>query len=63
MRHVIHIAQLALSLTGCILYPGWIEDGYLDELYPMIGAFIGCYVGFAGGLLWYIDFLKGGKWL
>lgn len=58
MKHFIHLAQIALSLTACLLYPSWIRDGYLDELYPMIGAFIASYGGFIGGVIWYINFLR-----
>jgi hypothetical protein len=63
MWHVIHISQILFSLAMCIMYPMWLADGYLDEWYPRIGAFIASYGGFIGGLLWYIDFLKRGKWL
>lgn len=58
MWHVIHIAQILFSLTACILYPSWLADGYLEDLYPRIGAFIASYGSFIGGLIWYIREFK-----
>jgi len=41
--------------TSAILYPFWVKNGYLDEWYPRIGAFIAIYGGFIASLIWYIQ--------
>jgi hypothetical protein len=43
-----------LGIAG-FLYPGWITDGYLEDWYPRIGAFVAIYGGFVASLLWYIQ--------
>ena len=48
---------IGLGILG-FLYPGWYQDGYLDDLYPRIGAFVSIYGGFVGALIWYIQNFK-----
>jgi hypothetical protein len=37
----------------CVLFPFWIINGYLNEPYPIVGAFIASYGGFIVGVIWY----------
>ncbi len=43
---------LTISLVGCILYPSWLKNGYLDNLYLKIAVFVACYGAFIANLLW-----------
>ena len=51
--HTIHILQILFSVTMCVLFPFWIINGYLNEPYPIVGAFIASYGGFIVGVIWY----------
>ena len=55
LKHIFHLLPCILTGAGCILYPGWIRDGYLYEWYPLIGAAIACYGGFIASTIWYIQ--------
>jgi len=53
-KHIFHLFPV-VGLGICMfLYPNWIRDGYLEDWYPRIGAFVAIYGGFAGSLVWYI---------
>ena len=56
--HTIHILQILFSVTMCVLFPFWIINGYLNEPYPIVGAFIASYGGFIGGVIWYYQNFK-----
>lgn len=57
-KHIFHLFPVIfLGICG-FLYPGWVINGYLDEWYPMIGAFISVYGGFIASLIWYIKNMK-----
>jgi len=43
---------IALLGTGAVLYPSWIRDGYLDEWYPRIGAFVAIYGGLIANIVY-----------
>lgn len=59
LKHAFHLLPI-IGLGICtFLYPFWIADGYLYELYPTIGAGIAVYGGFVGNLVWYIQNRKG----
>lgn len=59
-KHIFHLIPVfALGYVGIFLYPQWVKDGYLEDPYPRIGAFVAVYVGFVGSLLWYIKQRKG----
>jgi hypothetical protein len=51
--HTIHILQILFSVTMCVLFPFWVSNGYLNETYPIVGAFVASYGGFIGGVIWY----------
>jgi hypothetical protein len=54
-KHIFHLLPVVgLGIAGC-LYPGWIKDGYLEDWYPRIGAFVAIYGGFVGSLVWYLQ--------
>ena len=58
LLHIFHLVPIiGLGILG-FLYPGWYQDGYLDDLYPSIGAFVSIYGGFVGALIWYIQNFK-----
>jgi len=59
--HITSWISMLLLLVGCILYPSWLKNGYLDNLYLIISVFIVCYGGFITNLIWYILFLKNNK--
>jgi hypothetical protein len=54
LKHVLNLIPVVLLGIAGILYPGWIADGYLEDWYPKIGAFVAVYGGFIGSLVWYI---------
>lgn len=55
LRHILHLLPvIGLGYVAIFLYPGWIQDGYLDEWYPRIGAGVATYGGFIASLIWYI---------
>jgi hypothetical protein len=54
MKDFLHIFQIILMLTFCILWPSWLKNGYLDSLYLIIATFIAAYGGFIASLYWYI---------
>lgn len=56
--HFVHILQILFSLTACILFPIWINDGFLVDWYPKVGAFIASYGGLVGGIIWYYQNIK-----
>lgn len=56
MKDFLSVAQLLLCGTFCILWPGWVKDGYLDSTYLVISTFIAAYGGFVAGLYWFIKY-------
>jgi hypothetical protein len=54
LKHIFHLFPVVFLGVAGFLYPSWITDGYLDDWYPRIGAFVAIYGGFVGSLLWYI---------
>lgn len=53
-KHILHLLPVVgLGIAG-FLYPGWIRDGYLEDWYPRIGAFVAIYGGFVASLVWYL---------
>jgi hypothetical protein len=53
-KHVLNLIPVVLLGIAGFLYPSWIANGYLEDVYSKIGAFIAIYGGFIGALLWYI---------
>ena len=43
-KHIFHLLPVVLLGIAGFLYPGWITDGYLEDWYPRIGAFVAIYV-------------------
>jgi hypothetical protein len=58
VKHIFHLLPVVFLGVCAILYPFWIKDGYLDELYPLIGSFIAIYGGFVASLVWYLKYIK-----
>lgn len=55
LKHIFHlIPVIALGFAGVFLYPMWVSEGYLQDLYPMIGSAIAIYGGFIASLVWYL---------
>jgi len=52
MNNITSYLSIALLGTCSVLYPFWIRDGYLDEWYPRIGAFISIYGGLAANIVY-----------
>lgn len=59
--HFRSIGMIILLGTGCILYPYWWTEGYLDNWYAKIGTFIACYPGLALNVYAYYMFLTSKK--
>jgi hypothetical protein len=59
--HVSSWLLIILFLVGSVLYPSWLMDGYLDNLYLKIMVFITCYGGLIASIIWYINFIKESK--
>jgi hypothetical protein len=38
--------------TCAVLWPFWLINGYLDELYPLIGSFVAIYGGLVANIVW-----------
>ena len=55
LKHIFHlIPVVGLGFVGIFLYPKWIQEGYLTDWYPKIGAAVAIYGGFIGSLVWYL---------
>ena len=52
MDRITSYLSIALLGTGAVLYPGWIRDGYLDDWYPRIGAFVAIYGGLIANIIY-----------
>jgi hypothetical protein len=59
--HLTSWLSILLCLTGSVLYPSWIIDGYLDDWYLKISVFIASYGGLVASSIWYVKFLKNNK--
>ena len=55
LKHLFHLFPVIFLGIAGFLYPGWVNDGYLYDWYPRIGAFIAIYGGFIASLIWYIQ--------
>ena len=55
LKHAFHLFPVVFTGIAGFLYPTWIKEGYLEDWYPKIGAFIAIYGGFVGSLVWYIQ--------
>jgi hypothetical protein len=54
-KHIFHLFPIVFCGVGAFLYPGWIRDGYLEDWYPRIGAFVAIYGGLIASTVWYIQ--------
>tara|TARA_B100000674_G_C37667908_1_gene835616 strand:+ start:405 stop:620 length:216 start_codon:yes stop_codon:yes gene_type:complete len=61
-RRVMDFASIALLLAFCILYPGWVKDGYLDTLYLKIAVAIAAYGGLIANVVWIYKDVKRRGW-
>lgn len=50
-------APITLSLVGCLLYPKWIREGYLNTPYLKIAVFVAAFGGLIANLWWLFLFL------
>ena len=55
MKNVTNWLSIVFLGTAAVLWPFWLVNGYLEDWYPKIGAFIAIYGGFVGSLVWYIQ--------
>lgn len=53
MKNFTNWISITLLGVAAVLWPFWLAKGYFDELYPLIGSFVGIY----GGLIANIIFL------
>lgn len=61
IKHLFHLLPIFLCLGFSILWPFWLIDGYLDNLYLKIVTFIAAYGGLTANLIWYIQWAKRNK--
>ena len=59
--HVTSLLSISICLVGCILYPFWLIDGYLDNWYLKIMVFVASYGGMVASSLCYYKFIKNNK--
>lgn len=58
MNHVTSIVALLFLGAMCVLWPGWLRDGYIDTWYLKIATFIAVYGGFTANLVWWIQHVR-----
>ena len=51
-RRVLDVASIVLLLMFCVLYPGWVKDGYLDTWYLKIAVGVAAYGGLIANVVW-----------
>lgn len=56
--HLTSWFSILLCLTGSVLYPFWLVDGYLDSWYLKISVFIATYGGLIASIIWYKNFIQ-----
>ena len=54
MRHLTSYLSIFLLLIGCVLYPIWWIQGYLDTTYLKIAVAISCYGGLIANIMYLI---------
>jgi len=62
LLRIFDVASILLMLTFCILYPGWVKDGYLNTWYLKIAVGIAAYGGFIANALWLYKDVKRRGW-
>lgn len=62
LLRILDFTGLSLCLAFCILYPGWVKDGYLDTWYLKIAVAIAAYGGFIGNAIWIYQDIKRRGW-
>lgn len=62
LKRFIDFVTIALMLTFCILYPGWVINGYLDTWYLKIAVGIAAYGGFIANVVWVYKDIKRRGW-
>ena len=49
-------------LTFCVLYPGWVKDGYLDTWYLKIAVGVAAYGGLIANVVWLYKDIRRRGW-
>ena len=52
MNKLTTFLAIAILGTGCVLYPIWWRDGYLDSAYLKISVAIACYGGLIANIVY-----------
>jgi hypothetical protein len=53
-NNITSILSIILLLVGCILYPFWWINGYLDTTYLKVSVAVACYGGLAANIVYLI---------
>ena len=61
-RRVLDVASIVLLLMFCVLYPGWVKDGYLDTWYLKIAVGVAAYGGLIAYIVWLYKDIKRRGW-
>lgn len=61
-RRVVDVASIVLLLMFCVLYPGWVKDGYLDTWYLKIAVGVAAYGGLIANIVWLYKDIKRRGW-
>ncbi len=54
MNNLTSIASIILLSVGCILYPSWWREGYLETAYLKISVAIACYGGLIANIVYLV---------
>ncbi len=53
-NNITSIISIILLLVGCILYPFWWIEGYLDTIYLKVSVAVACYGGLSANIVYLI---------
>ena len=54
MNNLTSYLSIILLFVGCVLYPIWWSQGYLDTLYLKIAVAVACYGGLTANVIYLI---------
>lgn len=58
MNKITNILSIIFFVIMGVLWPFWLIEGYLENLYLKISTFIVVYGGFIANLVWYLQHRK-----
>lgn len=58
MKNINQLLPILVTIglgIAAFLYPTWIDNGYLDDAYPRIGAALAIYGGLIASIVWIVQ--------